>query len=76
MVLTLASRRCPALDDVSLLPEQRAYANVNTSLADAMAAEHPNVKDARTNVFWAGMTPSVLCLSRSRPTMSFCRYEN
>ncbi|ECH8264475.1 coat protein, partial [Salmonella enterica] len=26
-----------ALDDVSLSPEQRAYANVNTSLADAMA---------------------------------------
>ncbi|PBO35757.1 coat protein [Salmonella enterica] len=42
-----------ALDDVSLSPEQRAYANVNTSLADAMAVNILNVKDARTNVFWA-----------------------
>ncbi|EKK4215185.1 coat protein [Salmonella enterica] len=42
-----------ALDDVSLSPEQRAYANVNTLLADAMAVNILNVKDARTNVFWA-----------------------
>lgn len=42
-----------ALDDVSLSPEQRAYANVNTSLADAMAVNILNAKDARTNVFWA-----------------------
>lgn len=32
-----------ALDDVSLSPEQRAYANVNTSLADAMAVNILNV---------------------------------
>lgn len=42
-----------ALDDVSLAAEERAYANVNTSLADTMAVNILNVKTAATNVFWA-----------------------
>lgn len=42
-----------ALNDASLSPEQRAYANVNTTLADAMAVNILNTTDARTNVFWA-----------------------
>lgn len=42
-----------ALNDTSLSPEQRAYANVNTTLADATAINILNTTDARTNVFWA-----------------------
>ncbi|WP_411900190.1 P22 phage major capsid protein family protein, partial [Salmonella enterica] len=42
-----------ALDDVSLSPAQRAYANVNTSLADAMAVNILNVKYHPPNVFCA-----------------------
>ncbi|KMK13546.1 coat protein [Pluralibacter gergoviae] len=42
-----------ALNDTSLSPEQRAYANVNTTLADATAVNILNTTDARTNVFWA-----------------------
>lgn len=42
-----------ALDDTSLTAAERAYANVNTSLADTMAVNILNVKTAETNVFWA-----------------------
>lgn len=42
-----------ALNDTSLNAEQRAYANVNTALADKMAVNVLNVADARANVFWA-----------------------
>ncbi|HGM7048716.1 P22 phage major capsid protein family protein [Serratia marcescens] len=42
-----------ALDDTSLTAAERAYANVNTSLADTMAVNILNVKSAKTNVFWA-----------------------
>lgn len=42
-----------ALDDTTLLPEERAYANVNTSLANLMAVNILNVKTATANVFWA-----------------------
>lgn len=42
-----------ALDDASLSAAQRAYANVNTGLADAMAVNILNVEDATTNVFWS-----------------------
>lgn len=42
-----------ALNDASLSPEQRAYANVNTTLANSMAVNILNTTDARTNVFWA-----------------------
>lgn len=42
-----------ALDDATLLPEERAYANVNTSLANLMAVNILNVKTATANVFWA-----------------------
>lgn len=42
-----------ALDDTSLTAAERAYANVNTSLANMMAVNILNVKTAETNVFWA-----------------------
>lgn len=42
-----------ALDDTALSPEQRAYANVNTSLANSMAVNVLNTTTTRTNVFWA-----------------------
>ncbi|MBT0716880.1 coat protein [Rosenbergiella epipactidis] len=42
-----------ALNDTTLSPEQRAYANVNTTLADKTAINILNTQDARTNVFWA-----------------------
>lgn len=42
-----------ALNDVSLSPEQRAYANVNTTLANSMAVKILNTTTAQTNVFWA-----------------------
>jgi len=42
-----------ALDDVALLPEQRAYANVNTTLTSGMAVNVINTTDAQTNIFMA-----------------------
>ena len=42
-----------ALDDTDLKPEQRAYANVNTSLANGAAINVLNVKTSKTNIFWA-----------------------
>lgn len=42
-----------ALNDTTLSPEQRAYANVNTTLANNTAINILNVKDAKTNIFWA-----------------------
>ncbi|PAV94137.1 coat protein [Hafnia paralvei] len=42
-----------ALDDADLLPEERAYANVNTSLANNMAVKVINTTTAQSNVFWA-----------------------
>lgn len=42
-----------ALNDVSLTPEQRAYANVNTTLASGAAVNVLNTSTARSNVFWA-----------------------
>ncbi|ALX96067.1 coat protein [Serratia fonticola] len=42
-----------ALDDTSLLPEEKAYANVNTSLADTMTVNILNTTTAQSNVFWA-----------------------
>lgn len=42
-----------ALNDVTLTPEQRAYANVNTSLATGTAVEVLNVATTTANVFWA-----------------------
>jgi hypothetical protein len=42
-----------ALNDTTLSPEQRAYANVNTTLADKTAVNILNIKDAKTNIFWA-----------------------
>lgn len=42
-----------ALNDTTLTPEQRAYANVNTSLADATAINILNVASTTANVFWA-----------------------
>ena len=42
-----------ALDDASLSREERAFANVNTTLTDDMAVTVINAKDAQTNVFWA-----------------------
>lgn len=42
-----------ALNDVTLTPEQRAYANVNTSLAAGAAIEVLNVATTVANVFWA-----------------------
>ncbi|WP_339053220.1 P22 phage major capsid protein family protein [Arsenophonus endosymbiont of Crataerina pallida] len=42
-----------ALDDTTLLPEQRAYANVNTSLADGAAINILNTATVKSNVFWA-----------------------
>lgn len=42
-----------ALNDVSLSAEQRAYANVNTTLANNMAVKVLNTTTAQTNVFWS-----------------------
>lgn len=42
-----------ALDDTSLTAEQRAYANVNTSLAAGAAISVLNTDTVQTNVFWA-----------------------
>jgi len=42
-----------ALDDPALTTAERAYANVNTGLADGMALNVLNIADTTTNVFWA-----------------------
>ncbi|CDH05440.1 Coat protein [Xenorhabdus bovienii str. oregonense] len=42
-----------ALSDDKLTPEERAYANVNISLADGMAVNVLNIKTTQANVFWA-----------------------
>lgn len=51
-----------ALDDASLTKEEKAYANVNTSLADTTPVNVLNVATTTANVFWA----DACCLSRSR----------
>ncbi|AXF76617.1 coat protein [Erwinia tracheiphila] len=55
-----------ALDDASLSAAQRAYANVNTGLANAMAVNILNVADATTNVFWSN--DSIRIVSQPIPT--------
>jgi hypothetical protein len=42
-----------ALDDGTLGREERAYANVTTSLADGIAINKLNIQDAGINSFWA-----------------------
>lgn len=42
-----------AANDATLTPEQKAYANVNTTLANSMAVNILNTTTAATNVFWA-----------------------
>ncbi|HEK1094704.1 TPA: coat protein [Proteus mirabilis] len=42
-----------ALTDATLKPEEKAYANVNTTLADGMAINVLNIADTTANVFWA-----------------------
>ncbi|WP_258087560.1 P22 phage major capsid protein family protein, partial [Xenorhabdus bovienii] len=42
-----------ALSDDKLTPEERAYANVNISLADGMAVNVLNIKTTQANIFWA-----------------------
>lgn len=54
-----------ALDDTTLTAEQRAYANVNTSLADGAAINVLNTDNAPTNVFWAD--DSIRLLSQPIP---------
>lgn len=54
-----------ALDDATLKPEERAYANVNTSLAAGAAISVINVKTAKTNIFWAD--DSITLLSQPIP---------
>lgn len=55
-----------ALDDATLLPEEKAYANVNTSLAAAMTINLLNVATTTANVFWAD--DSIRLLSQPIPT--------
>lgn len=57
-----------ALNDTTLSPEQRAYANVNTTLADATAINILNVATAKTNVFWAD--DSIRIVSQPIPASS------
>lgn len=54
-----------ALDDVDLKPEERAYANVNTSLVAGAAISVINVKTTKTNIFWAD--DSITLLSQPIP---------
>lgn len=54
-----------ALDDTALTAEQRAYANVNTSLAAGAAISVLNTDTAPTNVFWAD--DSIRLLSQPIP---------
>lgn len=42
-----------ALEDKKLTEAERAYANVNTPLANNLAVNILNIADATTNVFWA-----------------------
>ncbi|HDL6959131.1 TPA: coat protein [Yersinia enterocolitica] len=42
-----------ALNDATLTPEQKAYANVNISLTNTMPVNVLNIKTAKANVFWA-----------------------
>lgn len=42
-----------ALDDTTLTSAERAYSNVNTTLADKLAVNVLNIADAQSNVFWA-----------------------
>ncbi|WP_391487148.1 P22 phage major capsid protein family protein [Leclercia tamurae] len=55
-----------ALDDASLLPEEKAYANVNTSLAAAAPITLLNIKTATANIGWAD--DSIRLLSQPIPT--------
>lgn len=54
-----------ALNDAALLAEERAYANVNTSLAAAMPINLLNVATTTANVFWAD--DSIRLLSQPIP---------
>lgn len=54
-----------ALDDTTLAAEEKAYANVNTSLANAMTIKILNIADAVSNVFWAD--DSIRLLSQPIP---------
>lgn len=54
-----------ALDDATLAAEEKAYANVNTSLANAMTIKILNIADAVSNVFWAD--DSIRLLSQPIP---------
>lgn len=54
-----------ALDDTSLTAEQRAYANVNTSLAAGAAISVLNTDTTQANVFWAD--DSIRLLSQPIP---------
>lgn len=55
-----------ALDDATLLPEEKAYANVNTSLAASMPINLLNIATTTANVFWAD--DSIRLLSQPIPT--------
>lgn len=57
-----------ALNDTTLSPEQRAYANVNTTLAANTAINILNIADAKTNVFWAD--DAIRIVSQPIPTNS------
>lgn len=54
-----------ALDDASLTKEEKAYANVNTSLADTTPVNVLNVATTTANVFWAD--DSIRLLSQPIP---------
>lgn len=54
-----------ALDDSTLLPEEKAYANVNTSLAASAPITLLNVATTTANVFWAD--DSIRLLSQPIP---------
>lgn len=54
-----------ALDDTSLTLSQKAYANVNTSLADTMVVKVLNPTTLPSNVFWAN--DSIRLLSQPIP---------
>lgn len=54
-----------ALDDATLTAEEKAYANVNTSLAASAPVKILNIADAVSNVFWAD--DSIRLLSQPIP---------
>lgn len=54
-----------ALDDTALTAEEKAYANVNTSLAASAPVKILNIADAVSNVFWAD--DSIRLLSQPIP---------